>query len=179
MAVKVVLVSGWIHNTACVADIESNVAQSREISGITEAHINWVNQLNSHLQKGTAFTGSLDHTTCSFGTWASALTPAFKSDNIIAAALNNINDPHTLIHNKAAEIIELNKIDPEAAYSAYEHNILPNVPHCSWLRGDIATESHRSYSVLVESAEVRMQIPHDVRISPELLWLFAVVLVVE
>lgn len=122
-----VLVSGWIHNTACVADIESNVAQSREISGITEAHINWVNQLNSHLQKGTAFTGSLDHTTCSFGTWASALTPAFKSDNIIAAALNNINDPHTLIHNKAAEIIELNKIDPEAAYSAYEHNILPNV----------------------------------------------------
>lgn len=122
-----VLISGWVHNTDCVNDIEENVSHSQEISNITAAHVDWVNQLNDHLQNGKEFTGSLDPETCSFGKWASELSPEFKEDAVIAQALANIDAPHTLIHNKAADIVALNKTDPKAAYDEYEHTILPNV----------------------------------------------------
>lgn len=122
-----VLLSGWLNNADCVADIEENVLHSQEISDITAAHVSWVNQLNEYLKSGREFTGSLDPVTCSFGKWAGTLSEEFKKDAVIAQALANIEGPHTLIHGKAGEIIELNKTDPEAAYNEYEHIILPNV----------------------------------------------------
>lgn len=122
-----ILLNGWLHNTACVDDIEENVSHSREISNITAAHVDWVNQLSEHLKDGKTFTGSLDPVTCSFGKWEGALSQESREDTVIAQALANIDVPHTLIHNQAAEIIELNKTDPEAAYNEYEHIILPNV----------------------------------------------------
>ncbi|MGF7141865.1 methyl-accepting chemotaxis protein [Anaerotaenia torta] len=122
-----VLLSGWLHNAACVEDIEGNVSHSQEISGITAAHVSWVNQLSEHLKDGKEFTGSLDPATCSFGKWVGVLPREFREDAAIAEALHNIEGPHTLIHEKAAEIIELNKTDSMTAYNEYEHTILPNV----------------------------------------------------
>ncbi len=122
-----ILLNGWLHNTACVDDIEENVSHSREISNITAAHVDWVNQLSEHLTNGKEFTGSLDPEACSFGQWEGALSQEFREDTAIAQALANIEGPHTLIHSQAAEIIELNKANPQAAYDEYEEIILPNV----------------------------------------------------
>jgi methyl-accepting chemotaxis protein len=122
-----VLLNGWFQNKACAVDIEQKVARSQEISKITAAHISWVNGLGNHLEKGSEFTGSLDPTTCSFGSWLKTVDNGLKSDKTIAAAISNIEQPHTLIHSKAKEIIELNKTNKEEAAGIYQKTILPSV----------------------------------------------------
>ncbi len=122
-----VLLNGWFQNKACAADIEEKVGHSQEISKITSAHISWVNNLGDHLETGSEFTGSLDPNTCSFGSWLKTTDDDLKSDETIAAAISNIEQPHALIHSKAKEIIELNKTNKAEANDIYQKIVLPNV----------------------------------------------------
>ena len=122
-----VLFAGWQLNRKCSAEINAKIAQSKEISTITQAHITWVNTLKSHLESGAPFTGSLDPNTCSFGSWLQKVDNNLKSDPVIAKAIANIDNPHHTLHSIASEIIELNKTSKDEAYSKYQQVILPNV----------------------------------------------------
>lgn len=122
-----VLITGWLQNRACEADVEHKIEQSQEISSITAAHILWVDNLRNHLDKGTDFTGSLDPHTCSFGTWLDTLNDELKNDVIISSAISGIIEPHNTIHGRAGDIIELNKTNPAAAKELLNSVILPNV----------------------------------------------------
>ncbi len=122
-----VLIAGWSQNSTCSADVEHKISQSQEISSITAAHISWVENLRSHLEKGTDFTGSLDPASCSFGKWLTTLNEELKKDEVISASISRIIEPHNTIHEQAGNIVELNKTNPEEAMEVLESVILPNV----------------------------------------------------
>lgn len=122
-----VLLSGWSHNRECAADLEHKLDQSRQISAITTAHTDWVDDLRLHLQKGQDFSGSLDPNTCSFGQWVSTLDEDLAKDPIIAEAIESIMEPHRLIHSRAQEVMDLKKSSSKAAMDVFQSSILPNV----------------------------------------------------
>ncbi len=122
-----VVVSGWTQNSTNAIDIEHKIEHSNELSTVTAAHISWVSNLGSHLEKGTDFTGSLDPNTCSFANWLKTADDELKKDSIVSAAISRIETPHTLLHKKAGEIISLNKTNKADATVLYQKDILPNV----------------------------------------------------
>ncbi len=122
-----VLLSGWAHNRECAADLEHKLGQSQQISEITAAHIDWVNNLRLHLQKNQDFTGSLNADTCSFGQWVSTLDEDLAQDPVIAEAISSIIEPHRSIHSRAQEVMELKKTSLKAATDVFQGSILPDV----------------------------------------------------
>lgn len=95
------------------------------IQSAIAGHYEWLNALSDSLQTGKTFTGSLDSSQCSFGKWQAGASGADLKDPAIRQALENVYKPHKMIHDLAAEILELDKSNPQAAYARYIQEIKP------------------------------------------------------
>ena len=88
------------------------------------SHYEWLNSLNSSIQTGDEFTGSLDPTLCSFGKWLQS-TEDMPKNAVIEDALTKAKKPHNELHNSVTGILELSKTDKMAAFNKYTNEIQP------------------------------------------------------
>ncbi|MDR0302201.1 MAG: methyl-accepting chemotaxis protein, partial [Treponema sp.] len=97
-----------------------------QISSILNSHYVWRQGLTETVCIGTAFTGSLDSTTCSLGKWLNSDEVKQMTDSEAVAMLNKIVEPHRFIHNEAREIInDLNNRQTDKALRMFTEEVLP------------------------------------------------------
>jgi len=96
------------------------------ISSILSSHYVWRHGLSETVYSGAAFTGSLDSTTCSLGRWVNSDEARGMTDTQVVSMLNQIIEPHRLIHARAAEIInDLNSGETDEAVRIFRADVLP------------------------------------------------------
>jgi methyl-accepting chemotaxis protein len=97
------------------------------VTSILNSHFIWRQGLSDTVFTGKAFTGSLDSTACSLGKYLSGDEVKKMTDPEALELLNNIVEPHRLIHAKAGEIVELlKKGENEQAVKKLNDEIFPN-----------------------------------------------------
>lgn len=94
------------------------------LSNTIYSHYQWRSDLINSLECGTAFTGSLDSTTCSFGKWLSNYMENGSSEEIKSMA-QKVTQDHDEIHNLAAELLELDKTNSAAALERFFSELDP------------------------------------------------------
>jgi len=96
------------------------------ISSILNSHYIWRHGLSETVYSGAAFTGSLDSTTCSLGRWLGSDEVKELTDTEVITQLNQIVDPHRVIHDKAREVVNLlNNGETDEAVRKFREEILP------------------------------------------------------
>ncbi len=85
------------------------LAQGAELKDMEIAHLDWALGLTQAMNAQEAFTGELDHTSCGLGLWyyyflESAEFRALPND--IAGGFRRIEEPHRLLHQSAADIVD-------------------------------------------------------------------------
>jgi methyl-accepting chemotaxis protein len=96
------------------------------ITSILNAHFIWRQGLTDTVYTGTAFTGSLDSNLCSLGKYLNSDEVKKMTDPEALSLLNNIIEPHRIIHAEAGEIINhLNKGEKDEASRKLKEDILP------------------------------------------------------
>lgn len=96
-----------------------------DIQTAIAGHYKWLEQLNTSIQTGDEFPGTLDYNACAFGQWKAHLLPADLKSPEISRAVQAASGPHEAIHSLAKELLELRKTDKDAAYKRYETEIKP------------------------------------------------------
>ncbi|MDR2576075.1 MAG: methyl-accepting chemotaxis protein [Treponema sp.] len=97
------------------------------VTSILNSHFIWRQGLSDTVFTGKAFSGSLDSTACSLGKYLSGDEVKKMTDPEALSLLNNVVEPHRLIHAKAGEIIEhLKKGENDAAVKKLNDEIFPN-----------------------------------------------------
>lgn len=89
-------------------------ADRAEISNTISSHYQWRSDLINSLETGSAFTGSLNSKTCSFGQWLSDYEASGAAGQIGATA-QSITKTHDEIHALAEELLNLRSTDPALA----------------------------------------------------------------
>ena len=98
-----------------------------EVSSILNSHYIWRHGLSETVYTGSAFTGSLNAEACSLGLWLQSDTVRNLEDPELLAELQQIVDPHRLIHSRAGEIVDyLARGDEETAIRIFRDQVLPN-----------------------------------------------------
>jgi methyl-accepting chemotaxis protein len=96
------------------------------VSTILSSHYNWRHGLSETVYGGAAFTGSLDSTACSLGKWLGGDEVKALTDPEILSLLGQVVEPHTFIHRKAGEIINLlGNGENDTAITLFREEILP------------------------------------------------------
>jgi methyl-accepting chemotaxis protein/CheY-like chemotaxis protein len=105
--------------------LDYSAAGSR-VSAILSSHYNWRHGLSETVYSGAAFTGSLDSTTCSLGSWLKSDEIKNITDPEVLSLLQQIVEPHNYIHNRAREIINLlDRAETDAAAKTFREDVLP------------------------------------------------------
>ena len=112
--------------TALSEDVLDLANTRTSISSILSSHYVWRHGLSETVYSGAAFTGSVDSTTCSLGRWVNSDEAKGMTDPQVVSMLNQIIEPHRLIHAKAGEIInDLNSGDTDEAIRVFRVEVLP------------------------------------------------------
>ena len=82
-------------------ELEKFQAEAANFADILSKHYVWRNGLSETVMAGTAFTGSLDPSTCALGSWLNSDQANNISDREILALLDKISAPHDYIHHNA------------------------------------------------------------------------------
>lgn len=101
--------------------------QQEQAQKVIAAHYQWLEQLSDSVTTGSEFEGSLDPNGCALGKWIANSEDEMKRYPDIIKALDGIITPHEEIHLQAAELIELSKVDKDAAYAKYSSDFKPKV----------------------------------------------------
>lgn len=101
--------------------------QQEHAEKVISAHYQWLEHLSDSITIGSEFTGSLDPETCALGQWINNSKEEISAYPEIQSSLNGIIEPHEEIHLQASELIELSKIDKDAAYDKYRRDFKPKV----------------------------------------------------
>lgn len=101
--------------------------QQEQAQKVIAAHYQWLEQLSDSVTTGSEFKGSLDPNGCALGKWIANSEDEMKRYPDIIKALDGIITPHEEIHLQAAELIELSKVDKDAAYAKYSSDFKPKV----------------------------------------------------
>ena len=96
-----------------------------EIQHVIISHYVWRAQLNSSLQNGTEFSGSLDPASCSLGQWFQQNLNSIQSDPELTALVQQVEKPHTERHATAEEILQLGQTNPDAALRRIAQEVEP------------------------------------------------------
>ncbi|MGO5114790.1 methyl-accepting chemotaxis protein [Candidatus Avoscillospira sp. LCP25S3_F1] len=99
-------------------------ADRAEISNTISAHYQWRSDLINSLETGSAFTGSLNSKTCSFGQWLSDYQASGEAGQIGATA-QRISKTHDEIHSLAEELLNLRSTDPDLAVERFFSELDP------------------------------------------------------
>ena len=78
---------------------------SSSISSILNSHYTWRHGLSEAVYAGMPFTGSLDSTACSLGTWLRSDEAREVEDPEVVALIGQIIEPHNFIHDGARRIL--------------------------------------------------------------------------
>ncbi|MDR1803069.1 MAG: methyl-accepting chemotaxis protein [Treponema sp.] len=112
--------------TALSEDVLDLANTRTSISSILSSHYVWRHGLSETVYSGAAFTGSVDSTTCSLGRWVNSDEAKSMTDPQVVSMLNQIIEPHRLIHAKAGEIInDLDNGDTDEAIRVFRVEVLP------------------------------------------------------
>jgi methyl-accepting chemotaxis protein len=112
--------------TALSEDVLDLANTRTSISSILSSHYVWRHGLSETVYSGAAFTGSLDSTTCSLGRWVNSDEAKGMTDPQVVTMLNQIIEPHRLIHARAGEIInDLNSGETDEAIRIFRAEVLP------------------------------------------------------
>jgi len=97
------------------------------VTSILNAHLIWRQGLTDSVYTGSAFTGSLDSSTCSLGKYLNSEEVKKMSDPESIALLHQVIEPHRFIHSKAGEIINHLKNDErDEAFRKLREDVSPN-----------------------------------------------------
>jgi methyl-accepting chemotaxis protein len=112
--------------TSSSEDILGLADTRTSISSILSSHYVWRHGLSETVYSGAAFTGSLDSTTCSLGRWVNSDEAKGMTDPSVVTLLNQIIEPHRLIHTRAGEIINnLSNGETDEAIRIFRTDVLP------------------------------------------------------
>ena len=84
--------------TAFSGDILGISHRSASIASILNAHYTWRNGLSEAVYSDTAFSGSLDPTTCALGRWLNSDEAKEITHPEVILLLQHIMEPHDFIH---------------------------------------------------------------------------------
>lgn len=135
-----------------VKTLNQNRTNQNATKDAVVGHYSWLLSLESTLQEGKPFTGSLDPKTCGLGTWMESVSPEDLKDQSISSAMASLKIPHNEIHTQVQGIIDLSKTDKDAAYLAYSAEIQPKVAN---IIADISTITNK-YKEFAEHSTVRL-----------------------
>jgi len=97
------------------------------VSKILNSHYNWRHALTESVYTGTAFTDSLDASTCSLGQWLNSEEVKAITDPELQILLRDVVAPHRIIHDKARDITNLmNNNNREGAMNILLYDVFPN-----------------------------------------------------
>ena len=128
LRVLVILIAVVISGTVTVGCFEKvKKSSEREQAIITlnnavltaqAAHFQWLESLDSSLNFGDEFTGSLDYKTCGLGNLLYNTDRTNWPENV-TSKLESLNSTHEKIHNSASEILSIKDTDYERAKQIY------------------------------------------------------------
>jgi methyl-accepting chemotaxis protein len=122
-------VLGFYSNTKLTSEAEDflHLTETKtSISSILNAHYIWRHSLSHTVYTGTPFSGSLDPNACSLGLWKNSDEAQNITDAEVRSLINQIDEPHRLIHEKAREIVNcLNTGDTAGALRIFYDEVLP------------------------------------------------------
>jgi methyl-accepting chemotaxis protein len=109
------------------SEVTLGLSETRSrISSILGSHYNWRHGLSETVHGGAEFTGSLDSTACSLGTWLKSDEIKAVTDPEVLLLLKQIVEPHNFIHGKAGEIINLIKNgETDKSRKMFREEVLP------------------------------------------------------
>jgi methyl-accepting chemotaxis protein len=120
---------GLYSNTKLITTADDMLGLSEtgaRVSSILSSHYNWRQGLSETVYSGVAFSGSLDSTTCSLGSWLKSEEVKNVTDPEALSLLQSIVEPHDFIHNKAREIINhLGNEETDTAIKMFREEVLP------------------------------------------------------
>ncbi|MEY8319823.1 methyl-accepting chemotaxis protein [Lachnospiraceae bacterium 46-61] len=94
------------------------ISLNNEVLSAKTAHFQWLEGLNSSLNFGDEFTGSLDCKTCGLGKLLYDTNSVYWSDEIVAK-LESMKSIHEKIHESASEILKIKDTDYNKAKEIY------------------------------------------------------------
>ena len=101
--------------------------QQSSAQQVISAHYKWLEQLSDSITTGAEFQGSLDPDGCALGQWMNRSSEDLEKYPALKAEADQIAPPHREIHLEASHLIEMSKLDREAAYAEYAENFKPKV----------------------------------------------------
>jgi methyl-accepting chemotaxis protein len=97
-----------------------------KITSILNSHYIWRQGLSETVYTGRAFTGSLDSSACSLGSYLNSEDVRKLNDPEAVSMLNQVVEPHRFIHSKAGEIINhLKNGETDEAIKKFNEEVLP------------------------------------------------------
>jgi len=122
---------GYYSNNKLTSSSEEILRVSEVRMNITEilnAHFLWREKLLETVYTGAAFTGALDPDACSLGKYLNGNDLKKMTDPEAVSLLNNVIEPHRVIHTKAGEIVNhLNKGEKDEATAIFKEVVLPKL----------------------------------------------------
>jgi methyl-accepting chemotaxis protein len=107
-------------------DILYTEAVRVNITSILNSHFIWRQGLSDTVYTGAAFSGSLDSTACSLGKYLTSDDVKKLTDPESVALLEQVVEPHRIIHSRAGEIINhLKNGETEEAGKKFREEVLP------------------------------------------------------
>ena len=126
------------------------------ITSILNSHYVWRQGLTDTVYTGAAFAGSLDSTTCSLGKYLNSDEVKKMTDQYAISMLNQVVEPHRIIHSKAVEIMNhLKNGEANEASKILREEVFPKTmevisvlekieTRCGDLLNDIIIENNKS-----------------------------------
>jgi len=99
---------------------------SAGVSEVLNAHYTWRQGLTEAVLAGQDFTGSLDPNSCALGQWKNSKEAQDITDPEILSLLQQLDSPHTFIHNEAKTLLEMMAAgNSSGARSDLQGSVLP------------------------------------------------------
>jgi len=122
---------GYYSNTKLTSSSEAILRLSEVRMNITEilnAHFLWREKLLETVYTGSEFTGALDPAACSLGKYLNGNEVKKMSDPQAVSLLNQLIEPHRIVHAKAGEIIShISKGEKDEASAKFKEDVLPKL----------------------------------------------------
>ena len=123
-------------------------------------HLTWLNKLSDSIYRGVAFEGQLDHTRCNLGSWYYAYLESegfSSSSEEVQQYLLALEEPHTLMHQSAAKIVDLlsrgDDFSLQQAQKIYQEETLPNIGTLGELMHVLEELYHEEQFFLLEKVQ--------------------------
>jgi methyl-accepting chemotaxis protein len=112
--------------TSSSEDILHTAETRTRISSILNSHYIWRHGLSQTVYAGAGFTGSLDSAACSLGKYLNSDDIKMITDPESILLLNQVVEPHRIIHAEAGEIINhLKNGEMDEALKKFSEDVLP------------------------------------------------------